>query len=235
MSSLWRIIPVAVALPVVVAAWLAAPSVGIVLAALPVVAWSLLARSRTPGLIAGAVLVALLAATVLPGRVLPGPVASSEDLLTWYAVLAILVGPVAGAYERRRGRLAVFLLQATAVGVVVPTLLCCFGVVARSEGLPGGEGLLPFPAGLAAVEEDRSCGSGGCARIVTVTGPDAAARVRAHLAARGFTLGPSQVPLYTEAATRHTGFLVPHDTWVGYRAAAPDAVRVFWGVDDPLN
>jgi len=211
-----------------------AATVGL-LAVVPVLVWCwLLARGGRVGLPVGAVLVALMAWVVVPrtvgwsGRWL---VPSLGDMLTWYPWLAAAICAIGVAAERRHAgrpdtdraaKWSGYVLGVLVV-VVAGCVTCPLWWIVDLEAPPGDEGLLPMPAGLHVVEE-LECGSGGCARALTITGDRADARVRAHLAARGYRIGSAGT------ARRDTGVLIPHHVRLGYRVGPDGAVRIVWSV-----
>jgi len=242
----WRVAPVAIALVVGTAPWGAYTTVGGVVAAAPVVLWCwLLARTRRTGLVVAALLIVLQAWVVVPaamGWTGQWLVPSFGDLVTWYPWLTAGVCVVGVSVERRRaGQEPLplgWLIAGTSAAAVA---LCCSGAVWYMSGtldaLPGDEGLLPMPAGLTVSAADPLCGSGGCARSIVVSGDHADARVRAHLAERGYRLRADPVwQQEFEATARHrTGVLCPHNVLLGYRASGTGSVTLIWSVDPPFS
>jgi hypothetical protein len=115
--------------------------------------------------------------------------------------------------------------------------LCCSGALWYLAGLsdapPCDEGLLPMPAGLTVSAGDPLCGSGGGARSIVVSGDQADARIRAHLAERCYRLRADQQwqTEFAARARRRTGVLCPHHVWLGYRASGTGSVTIVWSVD----
>ena len=93
-----------------------------------------------------------------------------------------------------------------------------------------------MPAGLA-VRHGEGCGSGGCWRTAVVTGARADARLRTHLAGRGYRLRPDTgwAGEFDAVARHRTGVLIPHHVWLGYAATPDGAVRLVWTVEPAID
>jgi hypothetical protein len=241
-SNGWRVVPIAVALVVGAAPWDAYATVGGVFAATPVVLWCwLLARTRRTGLIVAALLIVLQAWIVVPravGWTGQWLVPSFGDMVTWYPWLAAGICVVGVSVERRRAGQKPLSLGWLVAGASAATMvLCCSGALWYLAGLsdapPGDEGLLPMPAGLTVSARDPLCGSGGCAQSIVVSGDQADARVRAHLAERGYGLraDPQWQTEFAATARHRTGVLCPHHVWLGYRASGTGSVTIIWSVE----
>jgi hypothetical protein len=99
------------------------------------------------------------------------------------------------------------------------------------EAPPGDEGVLPGPSGLRIAEQDLSCASGGCARVVNATGDHARESMRAYLAAQGFTPRTAIVTYVDERMCRLTGVVVAHEVCVELRDISAATVQISWYLD----
>lgn len=213
----WRVALVVAAVAVV--AFSREDPFAAVLALVPILAWCATARPGRAGVITGLVLLALLVWFVLPRELgLAGPWVPAAIEVYW--LHTTLAAAVCAIGARRAGPWALLVLAGLMVTGVV--------LVAGWQEAPGDEGVAPGPAQLRLAEE-IDCGSGGCWRVATATGDDAAGAWRDYLLARSFTTEPEigSVRLFC----RTTGLLVNHTVCVRVRPQAADAARVEWYVE----
>ncbi|WP_329498171.1 hypothetical protein [Kitasatospora herbaricolor] len=173
----------------------------------PLLCWALLARTRLVGAAVGVVLAGLAAALLALDHDLlfsraaveahaGYPVAAATVILAGALAERRLRGPrPAAAYGNRAG--------AVTAALAAHTLTAAVGVAAWSMflGEPYYPGLaeLPLPAGLRIASDTGTspgCALGGCTRTLALAAPagespaEAAERLRAQLAGRGWTPGP---------------------------------------------
>jgi len=248
MGWIWRSALLTAAVGIATVPWGSPVTASGLLAAVPLLAWAgFLGRSKSVGPVVGVVLLLLLTWIDVPravgwnGRWL---VASLGDVFTWYPWICAGICALGVRIQRGRAEGPEVLLPTVlhyATAILVAGLAVCGTCpvwwLVDSESAPGDEGLLPVPAGLRVVEDTSDCGSGGCARLLTVTGDRADERLRAHLAARGFRLHPDRAwdTVFSATAQHETGVLVPHRVWLGYRVAAGGDVHIVWDVDAVID
>lgn len=122
-------------------------------------------------------------------------------------------------------------------GVLAVCVTCPLWWVVGLDSTAGDETLLPLPAGLHVVDDEPLCGTQSCARSVTITGDRADARMRAHLASRGFRLRADHAweQQFSATAAHDTGVLIPHHVWLGYKVDGASVVTIIWDVDPVLD
>jgi hypothetical protein len=152
----------------------------LVWAAVPLLAWPLLSRARSTGVVIEFLIAICLVLLIAVGFEWIETRARLEVLLAYAPFTAALIwlgrrierrqlGAVGAGGDRRRaaGRILV-------AGHVSVVMLCCTPVafsLSSNPFLPGSDELLPLPAGTVLVsDEDEGCGSGVCTRKMTVTG-----------------------------------------------------------------
>ncbi|GAA0947668.1 hypothetical protein [Virgisporangium aurantiacum] len=252
----WRVTGVAFALLLVTVPWDRGTDVVGLIAVVPVVVWyCAVARGPGWGLFFGGVLTAFMAWMVVPdalgwtGRWL---VPSRGDMLTWYPWVSAGVCFLGSWVESRSGtraHRAWVRITAMVLAGLSPGWLCltCPGWwLTDFDKPPDDEGVFPMPAGLI-VSEDYGCVEGSCFRTATVTGDRADARVRAHLAGRGYHLRPDNRTAdeyrankdhaddVWAVARRRTGILIPHHVWLHYRATPDGTVHLTWTAEYPID
>lgn len=243
----WRVAGVGSALLLVTAPWDSRVDALRLLAAVPVVIWySVAARTAGRGLAVGAVLTALMAWMVVPGTIgWTGRwlVPSLGDLLTWYpwvsaaiCFLGLWLDPQRQGAHRRHNWPRITALVVAGLSPGTLCLTCPGWWFIPWESPPGDERLFPMPDGLV-VDDGYDCASGGCWRVAVVTGDRADARLRAHLAARGYRLRPNSGPAdeFYASARHRTGVLVPHTVWLGYSATRDGTVRISWHLEPVID
>lgn len=155
--------------------WIVVPLVGLLVAALPLLAWWRLARTRAIGLPVGALLLAAAAVLVaVQNRWIDAPRADIHLLYTAGTLLLVVLvtglerqqeGPADPEWRHRRG---------TAIGILIFqfcfTLLTSLAfLVATSEAsTPPADDVPTLPPGLTVLARSNGCGSGNCYRILDI-------------------------------------------------------------------
>lgn len=223
----WRVALVVVALVVSTFPW---SSVSLAwLGAVPTVVWCAgPAASARAGIVVGVVLSAVLAWFVVPrelgasGRWVP----SDLELLWLYpSVAAVLCG--IGVFAQRRGTAGAGRLFVMVLGGL---FLAGYVVFLRLEAPPEDESVVPPPPALEVAQRENICGSGGCAREVTVSGRNAYRVMRDHLIEKGYA--PRKTTLDGRARVcRVNGIVVSHTSCVELRAQSDKSIQVIWYVE----
>ncbi|MDT7804773.1 MAG: hypothetical protein QOI78_8206 [Actinomycetota bacterium] len=217
----WRFALAAAAVGVSVFAW-EQPFVAL-FGVLPILVWCVLAKSARTGLVAGLVLLALLAWFTVPrGLGLTGPwVPASIEVYWFHTTLAAVVCAVGMLVERERP-------SALLPTLVVVGFVAAGGVLALHwDAPPGDEGVAPGPSQLT-VARDHACGSGNCWGVLEATGDHAPDVMREYLVPHGFT--PAREISGVPRLCRRTGVLVTHEVCAELRTLSATAVRVEWYV-----
>lgn len=154
----------------------------LVWAAAPLLAWLLLSRVRSTGVVIELVIAVYLVLLVAVGFGWIETRAKVEMLLAYAPLTVALIWLGRRIEHRRLGATAVKGGRKRAVGRMLvaghvgATVLCCTPAafsLSSNPFLPSDDEVLPLPAGTVLVSnEDEGCGSGICTRSVTVTGSD---------------------------------------------------------------
>ncbi|MEK9522270.1 hypothetical protein MIU24_23210 [Streptomyces venezuelae] len=153
---------------------------GILFAVVPVAVWAAIARTRPVGLVIGGILLAGAGLLVGVQQVwIHAPRPDAHLLFTALAPLVIACGvslegrhgnpPSPGWADRRSGAIGVLGMQfalTLVAGLLYALVISDGSAAAPSRVLPS------LPPGISMVSEGVGCGSGGCWRVVTVTGND---------------------------------------------------------------
>ncbi|MFI1227364.1 MULTISPECIES: MFS transporter [unclassified Streptomyces] len=153
---------------------------GLLFAAVPLIVWTRIARTRGAGIAVGAALFAAgaLLVAVQHGGVTAIPRADGHLLFAVLTPLLVIVGvrleraqagPAPETWERRRSTSVGVL--GTQFALTLAGSLLAF-LLAGEASVPSAEDVPELPPGLTVVSEGSGCGSSSCARSVTVGSRD---------------------------------------------------------------
>jgi hypothetical protein len=222
----WRVALMVVALAVSTYPWTTFPLAW--LGFVPVAVWcGALAASSRAGIGVGVALLVVLAWFVVPRELgTPGRWVPSELELLWlYPICAAVICGV-GLFAQRRGPAGTGLLLAMVLGGLFITGCVLF---LRLEAPPEDESVVPLPSTLQLAQQEVDCGSGGCSRMLNVSGWDAYGVMHGHLTEKGYTSKRTTLD-GRERLCRVNGLVVPHTSCAELRAQSDGSVQVIWYV-----